>query len=613
MSAVTLSLLASAVAAFGHLVFALAAGRARGPVPRAFARLALVLSGASAAMFLSDLLPTLVRAEIPWIVALALPPVTFELAARVHGAAPRLARAGRLAWIAAALVAIPLALAGARAISIAEALLFPALIAALAALRFAFKRRRQRARGFLVAAAITVAATAVDSLPWLGIELPWRLPRLAAIGSLVLVAQIGSSVARHGLFELKPFLGRVATLAVVALLFALLGVEGLKHVESEWGRRIFAWCLVLAFALLQRPLLKMLRSPSARAAARRRQALLERLAGVHRVLAHVGAQEELAPALARHLTEAGEIRSVELSRERRALPAGRSKAVRVIPLRALDRREGSVRLAFADAAVLDHRQVRRALRVLADQIAATLSALRQRDERRRARRLAELGAVAAELAHEIKNPLGAILGALDLLEEAPPDEAHRWWGIVRDEARRLDRIVTDALALGRDVTLERCEVAPAPLLDEVFTLARERARAAGVELVERGAQGAAPAGLDPVLVRHALLNLVLNSIAIQPRGGRVEVAFEARDASVRFHVRDDGPGIPDALRERVFEPFFTTRATGSGLGLAFAQKVAAAHGGRLFLAAPDEGFRGAHFVLELPRAASPAETSRDGA
>jgi signal transduction histidine kinase len=613
VSAETLSLFASAVAAFGHLVFALAAGRARGPVPRAFAQLALVLAAWSAALFLSDLLPAIVHAEIPWIVALALPPVTLELAARVHGEAPRLARAGRLAWVAAALVSVPLALKGAAAITVAAVLLFPALIAALTALRFAFKRRRQRARGFLVAAAVAVAAAAVDALPWLGIELPWTLPRLAAIGSLALVAQLGSSVARHRLFELKPNFGRVATLAVVALLFALVGVEGLKHVDSDWARRIFAWCLVLGFALLQRPLLRMLRSPSARAAARRRNALLERLASVHRVLAHVGAQEELAPALARHLTEAGEIRSVELARERRALPAGRSKAVRVLPLRALDRREGSVRLAFADAALLDHRQVRRALRVLADQVAVTLSALRQRDERRRAQRLAELGAVAAELAHEIKNPLGAILGALDLLETAPPEEARRWWQIVRDEARRLDRVVTDALALGRDVSAERREVAPAPLLDEVFALARERARAAGVELFERGAQAAAPAGLDPVLVRHALLNLVLNAIAIQPRGGRVEVAFEARNASVRFHVRDDGPGIPDELRERVFEPFFTTRATGSGLGLAVAQKVAAAHGGRLFLAGPDEGFRGAHFVLELPRAATSAGTSHDGA
>src|SRR6185503_17189569 len=101
-------------------------------------------------------------------------------------------------------------------------------------------------------------------------------------------------------------------------------------------------------------------------------------------------------------------------------------------------------------------------------------------------------------------------------------------------------------------------------------------------------------------------NLVLNGIAVQPEGGRVEIEFEARDATVRLHVRDDGPGIPDELRRRVFEPFFTTRATGSGLGLAVAHKVAVAHDGRLFLAGPDEGFRGAHFVLELPQPIAPA-------
>jgi len=65
-------------------------------------------------------------------------------------------------------------------------------------------------------------------------------------------------------------------------------------------------------------------------------------------------------------------------------------------------------------------------------------------------------------------------------------------------------------------------------------------------------------------------------------------------------VRDDGPGIAEELRVKVFEPFFTTRPTGSGIGLAVAQRVAAAHGGRLAIAAPDAGYRGAHFVLTVP-------------
>jgi len=605
VSAATLSLFASPVAAFGHLVFALAARRAGGATPRAFARVAFVLAAWSAALFASDLPHSFVGAEVPWIIALAVVPAGLELAARVHGAAPRLARAARLAWLPAALAAIPLAIQGSRFIPVAAALLFPALVAMLWAMRVAFARRRQRARGILVAGAAVIAASAIDASTYYWPDVEWPLPRLAGLAglaSLALVAQLGSSVARHRLFELKPVLGRAATLAVLALLAALAGVEVQERVarESPLASRIVAWCVVIGFALAEQPLLKALRSPAARAAAKRRRALLDRLATIHHALAGVTELGELAPALARHLSASPEVRALEITRRRPAAEA-RPSAVRVLPLRSLDRREGWLRLAFADAGLLRHRTVRRALRVLADRVAAYASALRLRDEQQRAQRLAQLGAVAAEVAHEVKNPLGAILGALDLVDGAAPEDARRWWTIVRDEARRLDRVVTDALTLGREVQPRIVAAAPARVVADVCVLAAAKATAARVVLVQRVAADAPAVRCDPDLVLQALLNVVLNGVAVQPEGGRVEVAFEAADGSVRFHVRDDGPGIPDELRQRVFEPFFTTRATGSGLGLAVAQKVAAAHEGRLFLAAPDAGFRGAHFVLELPR------------
>jgi signal transduction histidine kinase len=602
VSAATLSLFASPVASFGHLVFALAARRAGGATPRAFARLAFVLAAWSAALFASDLPSSFVGAEVPWIIALAVVPAGLELAARVHGAAPRLARAARFAWLAAALAAIPLAIREGQFIPFAAALLFPALVAMLWALRVAFARRRQRARGILVAGAAVIAASAIDAAALFFPQVEWKLPRLASLASLALVAQLGSSVARHRLFELKPVLGRAATLAVLALLAALACVEVQERTarESPLASRIVAWCVVLGFALAEQPLLRALRSPAARAAAKRRRALVDRLATIHHALAGVTALDELLPALARHLTASPVVRAVEFARRARASEAHPS-AVVVLPLRSLDRREGWLRIAFGDPALPRHRTVRRALRVLADRVAAYASALRLRDEQQRAQRLAQLGAVAAEVAHEVKNPLGAILGALDLVDGASPDDARHWWNIVRDEARRLDRVVTDALTLGREIQPRLVAAAPARVVADVCVLAAAKATAARVVLAQRVAADAPAVRCDPDLVLQALLNVVLNGVAVQPEGGRVEVAFEAADGSVRFHVRDDGPGIPDELRMRVFEPFFTTRATGSGLGLAVAQKVAAAHEGRLFLAAPDAGFRGAHFVLELPR------------
>jgi len=612
VSAVDLSLFASPVAAFGHLAFALAARRAGGAIPRAFARVAFALGAWSAALFASDLLPGLVGAEVAWIVALAVVPAGLELAARVHGEAPRLALAARLAWIPAVLAAIPLALLGGRVVPLAAALLFPALIAMLWALRVAFARRRQRARGILVAGAVTIVASAIDASSWFWPQAPWSLPRLAGLASLALVAQLGSSVARHRLFDLKPVFGRVAILAVLALLAALVGVEVQERVNRPVASRVVAWCVVLGFALAEQPLLRALRSPAERTAAKRRRALLEQLASVHHALAEATALDELPPALARHLSASPEVRAVEITR-RRPDSGSHPAAVRVLPLRALDRREGWLRIAFADAKLLRHRTVRRALRVLADRVAAYSSALRLRDEKQLAQRLAQLGAVAAEVAHEVKNPLGAILGALDLVDGAAPDDARRWWSIVRDEARRLDRVVTDALTLGREVRPRVVAASPARVVADVAVLAAAKAATGRVELAQRVAPDAAEVRCDPDLVLQALLNVVLNGIAVQPEGGRVEVAFEAGDGSVRFHVRDDGPGIPDELRQRVFEPFFTTRATGSGLGLAVAQKVAVAHDGRLFLAAPDGGFRGAHFVLELPRGGRRGGAHRDGA
>jgi signal transduction histidine kinase len=619
----TLSLVASAVAALGQLVFALAARSAGGPVPRAFARVALALACWSAAVFLEDLLG--VGSAAAWIVALSIPPLGLALAARVGAPAPRLERAAGLAWLLAAATAIPLVLLGDRFSTWAALLLYPGLAAALLALRSAMMRRgrlTRGARGFLVAGGLTVAASAIDTFPEL--HPGFDLPRLAALASLVLVAQLGTSVARHRLFELQPLLGRTATLLLVALGVAVGLAEALERVAAPWGRRLLAGFVLLAFALLQQPLLRALRSPRARAHARRRRELLRRLEAVDETLARSVTLDELERGLLGALASDPELASARL-----VLRRGRASRVArpgelALPLRAGRRRRGTLFLAPRDPALLRARPMRRALRSLASRVAIAASALKLQERRRRIERLAHLGSLAAALAHEIKNPLGAMLGALELLDPTapasppPPDgddspaaltpaEQRRWLDVLRQESLRLDRTVTDALALGRAPQLERRKVAPRELAEGARLLAQERARALRVESTLRldartgGAKdGEALVELDPDQVRHALLNLLLNAISVQPQGGRVELALEGRPGAIAFHVRDDGPGIPDELRTKVFEPFFTTRPTGSGIGLAVAQRVAAAHGGTLEIAEPDGGFRGAHFVLTIP-------------
>jgi len=604
----TLTLLASAVATLGHLLFALAAGRSGHAVPRAFARVAFALAAWSGALFLHDLFAPQVGSEIAWIASLALLPVGLDLAATMRGDAPRLARAARFAWWIAAAGAAPLAFWGERALPIATALLFPGLVAVLVALAQACRARGVPARPFLIAAALAIAAALVDAVGLL--EGSHRLPRLAGIGSVAIVALLGFAVARHGLFELRPLLGRAAALALVALAAALPLALALDRVAKLPAQVVVAWLALLTLALLAGPLVRALRSPAARARERRRREVLAQLEGIDVVLARATTRDELAKELAAALQrEGGEIVALELTPPQ-PRPQRAAGGPIVLPLRVGKGSQGWIALELRDPRLLEARVLRRALRRLAARVAVALRAIAAQEARRRAERLASLGAMAAGIAHEIKNPLGAILGALELLEGTPamrePDSA-RWFAILRDEARRLDRVTTDALALGKEPRLERREVAPRAIAEAALLLAEGRAKAAGVALSLAGGDGGVPRLVDGDQLRHALLNLLLNSISVQPGGGRVGVAVVDDGARVTWHVRDDGPGIPAGQRARLFEPFFTTRPTGSGLGLAVAHRVAAAHGGSLSLREPDGGYRGAHFVLTVP-----AATGADG-
>lgn len=600
-----LVLFASAVAAIGHLLFALAARRSGRPVPRAFARVALTLSAWSALLFLNDLFGPRFGVALRWVVALFLVPAGLQLAAALHDPRGRIRRLVPFTALGALALALLLAWFGERAIDGVAWLFFPALVGVLIVLARAGRARGESLRAFLGAALFAALLALVDLLELLGSTAP--LPRLAGVGSLALVALLGSSVARHGLFELKPLLGRAATLALVALAAAGPLVAALEQPVSMPARLVVAWIALLGLALLHDPLLRFLRSPAARARERRRRALLQLLEAQDEVLAKATTRAELEEALRGSLVvPQGEIERAALLPATPRPARGAARTV-VLAVKVARERLGWLELEFADPRLLEARALRRALRRLAGRIAVALRAIAAQEERQQSQRLAQLGALAAGIAHEIKNPLGAILGALDLLDTpealAAPD-AQKWLAILRAEARRLDRVVTDALALGREPRLERTLLSPRAVAEAALLLAAERARAVGVALELRGGEAAAPLSLDGDQLRHALLNLLLNAIAVQPSGGRVLLSIEVDGDALAWHVRDDGPGIPLEQRERVFLPFFTTRPTGSGLGLAVAQRAAVAHGGTLALVEPDGGYRGAHFVLTIPRRAA---------
>ena len=242
------------------------------------------------------------------------------------------------------------------------------------------------------------------------------------------------------------------------------------------------------------------------------------------------------------------------------------------------------------------REAERKLSASLEELAQAQSNLVRRE------RLAALGELAAVVAHEVRNPLAAIYNSLSTLKHrlTLDPEASVLFAIIEEEAGRLNRTVSDLLSYVKPLVPERRP-------DDLAELARDVVRNTVTEPAIDSEVIAEPklelVSADPVLMRVALSNLVTNAVQSMPRGGKItvtlrEVSHEKRDV-VAIAVHDTGKGIPPAVLPRVFEPFFTTRASGAGLGLAVVRRIVEAHDG-LVTAESDEQ-RGTVFTVLLPR------------
>jgi signal transduction histidine kinase len=217
-------------------------------------------------------------------------------------------------------------------------------------------------------------------------------------------------------------------------------------------------------------------------------------------------------------------------------------------------------------------------------------------------RLAALGELSAVVAHEVRNPLGAIFNAVaSLKRQAGPQGASLpLLDIVSEESERLNHIVNDLLEFARPAQPQLKPQPLAPVLREAVAAASASAQGP-LRLEWALADEAALVPMDERLLRQAFLNLAQNAVQAMPQGGVLHVQVLPQPGAhelLAVELTDSGPGVPEALRTRIFEPFFTTRAQGTGLGLALVKRIVESHAGRVEATAAPEG--GARFRVLLP-------------
>jgi signal transduction histidine kinase len=221
----------------------------------------------------------------------------------------------------------------------------------------------------------------------------------------------------------------------------------------------------------------------------------------------------------------------------------------------------------------------------------------------RANRLSSLGLLAAGIAHEIRNPLVAVKTFLDLLPQRLDDRdfLNHFRDLSLGELRRVTDLIADLLALGKSKTAERRAIELMSTLEPVVRLMDSTARKRQVEVEARFAPGLPAVWADPDQLKQIALNLLLNAIETSAPGTHVTLIVRpAAGDAVQLEVRDEGPGIPAEQLETIFHPFFTTKDTGTGLGLTLVHQMVVEHGGEITV--ESEVGRGSTFRVTLPGA-----------
>src|SRR6266568_2069385 len=430
-------------------------------------------------------------------------------------------------------------------------------------------------------------------------------------------------VQRHNFLQI----GRQKNLlyAVSATFLALLYLSLVRRVGTwlepllppEASASILLFVLVIFIEPLQRALGRRLQETAQRAMDR-----VQRLTAEIQQEARQGNLESLRRTIERRTKEEFELASAQL----RFLD--QSNAV-LRPFLEEERR-GSVRLSPEDhfplrrggqlVGVLHAEphgagfsgETRAALEFLCEQLPGALDLCRLIEEKLRLERelaererLALVGQMAASISHNLKNPLGSMKTILQVQLENPelPESIRGETKMVLEEIGRLSTKLNQLLQFSRPAVrggngTAQCDAAA--VIEEVAGVLSHEAERRGVKMQIKVSGGSATVAASAEAVNDIVSNLVVNALEATPRGGRVSVSAASQDGFCTLAVEDDGPGIPAALREKILQPFFTTKSQGTGLGLAIVARRVAEFGGKMDWESPVRDGSGTRFRVTLP-------------
>ena len=455
-----------------------------------------------------------------------------------------------------------------------------------------------------------------------------------AIAGILPLALLVEMVFRFNFLNIGTQKNLVYAVSVVFL--ALLYLSLVRRISSwlepvlppEATAAILVFLLVVFIEPLQRAIAKRLRE-AAQDAVDRVQRLMKEI----QLEARQGDRARLVSFVERRVREQLGLREVELqlyepevprvaprpvdesfsgarSAKREESPAAIPFHPRQFTIRREDAAIGTLRAQPHGAGLSG--ETRAALEFLCEQLPAALDLCRLIEEKLRLERelaererMAALGQMAASISHNLKNPLGSIKTILQVQLENPelPESLRAESRLMLDEVSRLSAKLNQLLQFSRPATpggknAAGCDAIAAAR--ELIAVLRHGAEQKGVtlELVPTG--DAVRVKASPEAVHDMLSNLVVNAMDATPKGGRVHVEIARNDGRCVVTVEDDGPGVAPEMREKILQPFFTTKAQGTGLGLAIVAKRAADAGGKLEVESPAKGWRGARFTVSLP-------------